>query len=247
VLVASDLFSTLSTRWRLDDFTHVEIPRSLAQWQRWDLLARTSEAVAAACARGARPPAVLMECGSLASWLITRLFIKHPRVFYLDLGQALNGWFFDVVDPAGSAWARTYACSVIANCHLESYYGAQLGARYDEWIATVSRPDLARDRAAQRKAGGDETRDGTKREILGPADLVGSIKARSPGLFDTDITDETASALVTQALEVIREHLGDAQEGEMQIKGLGAFQIRQVERGEGDARVTRKVINLRLK
>jgi hypothetical protein len=138
VLVASRYFQDLASRWRLPTFTHVEIPPKLAQWQRWDLLGRATEAVAEARARGGRPPVVLTQCGgALSYWLITRLFSKFDDVFYLDLGQALDGWFFDLAELRVYRWMKVYCRSVIAHCRLEPYYRELKGDAYDDWFASL--------------------------------------------------------------------------------------------------------------
>jgi hypothetical protein len=133
VLVANDSFATLGERWQLEDFTHIRIPPRNSQRLRWGLLKRVSEALAAAAA--GRPPLVLTQCGgSLAFWLHTRLFSARPgAAFYIDLGQALNGWFFDTLKPEESPWMRDYARLVIEACALEPYYRKLLGGAYDEW------------------------------------------------------------------------------------------------------------------
>jgi hypothetical protein len=136
VLVGPGIFSGLRERWRLDAYTHVEIPPSLSQCQRWDILERARAAVESARAAGSRSPIVLTQCGSLAHWLVTRLFPVFPGAFYLDLGQALDGWFFDQLDLK-PPWTRIYARSVIVNCGLESYYRALMGADYDAWFASL--------------------------------------------------------------------------------------------------------------
>jgi len=138
VLVANRAFSELGARWRLADFTYLEIPPALTQWRRYELLARTTQAVSAACARAGRPPVVLTQCGaSLAYWLFTRLFERFPRVFYLDLGQALNGWFFDNIKVDAFPWMRAYARAVIASCDLEPFYRALKGADYEAWFESL--------------------------------------------------------------------------------------------------------------
>ena len=256
VVVASKPFSELGMRWQLDDFTHIEIPLTLTQWQRWDLLTRTSQAVAAACARSGRPPVVLTRCGgSLAFWLITRLFTEYPRVFYVDLGQALGGWFFDVLEVGGSAWARIYANPVIANCHLEPFYRARLGTRYDEWLNALSNrkksprkprrgPRAARDDTTEN--GGTMRSDDRKNGTLEVHDFVKTVKARQPALFDAEVTDEAAGALLMQAFQVLQERLNQVPEGQLKIQGLGTFRVRVVERGENGARETRRVIHLNI-
>ena len=248
VLIASKPFSQLDVRWQLDDFTFIPIPMRLTQWQRQDLLARTSSVVAAACARSNRPPIVLTRCGgSLAQWVITRLFIEHPKVFYLDVGQALGGWYFDALEPSGAAWSRVYAYSVVTNCHLESYYRARMGARYTEWLDALFRTGLTNAPVVESGPGGVTQGEGSKQKIISTQVLVEAIKASRPGLFDVSVTEKTAGALLMQAFDLIQERLNEVQEGEFMITGLGTFRVRCVERGEGDERVTRKVINLRLK
>ena len=81
---------------------------------------------------------MLTQCGaSLAFWLISRLFAHQPKVFYVDLGQALNGWFFDVEDIKVNKWMCMYAQSVIANGDLEEYYGQHLGSKYADWFRSL--------------------------------------------------------------------------------------------------------------
>jgi len=137
ILVGPRVLSSLGERWPLAAYTHVEIPPSLTQYQRWDLLERTQAAVESARAAGGRSPIVLTQCGgSLAFWLVTRLFSWFPDAFYLDLGQALDGWFFDKLDLR-QPWTRVYARSVIANCGLEPFYRLHKGADYDAWFESL--------------------------------------------------------------------------------------------------------------
>jgi hypothetical protein len=137
VLVANQNFAQLGARWDLEDCTHVRIPPNHSQSQRWPLLDRVSQALTAAAARGKRPPIFISQCGgSLAYWLVTRLFGRHPKVFYLDLGQALDGWFLDLIGDK-SPWPGTYARSIIANCELEPFYRRIQGADYERWLETL--------------------------------------------------------------------------------------------------------------
>jgi hypothetical protein len=135
VLVASEYFSDLASRWRLHRFEHVCIPPSRSQALRRSLLERLRAALAAASAAGGSAPIVLMQCGgSLAFWLISRLYAEFPRAFYLDLGQALDGWFFDRHEIRVYRWMKVYTRSVIEHCGLEPYYRELKGASYDEWF-----------------------------------------------------------------------------------------------------------------
>jgi hypothetical protein len=134
VLVANHFFATLGRRWKLDEFDHVQIPPRRSHWQRWPLLERVMQAVQAAVERGRRPPVVLLQCGgSLANWLITRLFARFPGVFYLDLGQALDGWFLDVLDEK---FPQDHGRMIIESCRLEQYYRERKKGAYAAWLKT---------------------------------------------------------------------------------------------------------------
>lgn len=123
ILVASDIFSDLDRRWNLERFSHICIHRALSQKYRWDLLKRIKKAIDDAVPQASPRPIVLTQCGgSLAFWLINHLFEYRSDLFYIDLGQALNGWFFDSKDLNEHDWSRYYKDSVIKNCSLESYY-----------------------------------------------------------------------------------------------------------------------------
>jgi hypothetical protein len=138
VLVANRHFSDLKARWKLEHFQHVLIPPVRSEWQRQDLLARTRAAMTAALAAGGRPPVVLTQCGgSLAFWLIARLFAEFPGAFYVDLGQALDGWFFDITELRVYRWMKVYTRAVITHCALEPYYRALKGAEYEAWFASL--------------------------------------------------------------------------------------------------------------
>ena len=95
--------------------------------QRWDIFNHIRHAVDAAKAycesNKSAKPIVLTQCGgSLAYWLICRLHALYPDIFYIDLGQALNGWFFDHHELPDYPWMNIFKDSVIKNCRLESYY-----------------------------------------------------------------------------------------------------------------------------
>jgi hypothetical protein len=139
VLVANQDFATLGQRWQLNDFTHIRIPPRHSQRRRWALLKEVSGVLGAARARSRRPPLLITQCGgALAYWLHARLFSAHPGgAFYIDMGQALNGWFFDLLQPHDSPWMRIYARSVIENCALEPFYRKLKGTAYDDWFASL--------------------------------------------------------------------------------------------------------------
>jgi hypothetical protein len=171
----------------------------------------------------------------------------------VDLGQALGGWFFDVLEVGGSAWARIYANPVIANCHLEPFYRARLGTRYDEWLNALSSrnrsksPRKARATRADTTENGDTMRNDERKDgTFEVHDFVKTVKARQPALFDAEVTDEAAGALLMQAFQVLQERLNQVPEGQLKIQGLGTFRVRVVERGENGARETRRVIHLNI-
>jgi nucleoid DNA-binding protein len=188
----------------------------------------------------------------LAWWLITRLFSHYPRVFYLELGQALGGWFFDVLESLAAPWARVYAPSIIENCRLEPYYRARLSQDYGEWLARLNDPPLAgtaprqHDTAATDGNGGRMPRNESENTIMGPEELIAAIEEKRPGLLEGEVSDETAGALLMQAFQIIQERLDRLPEGVLKIRGLGTFRVRNVERTDGPSRVTRRVISLNI-
>jgi len=63
------------------------------------------------------------------------LFPEFPGVFYLNLGQALNGWFIDVEELDDQRRMKVYARSIIANCDLEPFCRRVKGASYEDWYS----------------------------------------------------------------------------------------------------------------
>lgn len=123
VLVASGLFGTLGQRWKLPHFRHVHIRPAMSQEIRWSLLDQCRAALSQARNADGKHPIMLMRCGgSLAYWLITHLAAEFPNTFYLDLGQALNTWFFDVDKIQRHPWMDVYEQTIIENCDLTGYY-----------------------------------------------------------------------------------------------------------------------------
>ena len=178
---------------------------------------------------------MLTQCGgSLAYWLITRLSTAHPRTFYIDLGQALNGWFLDNPELTKAAWVRIYGDCVIASCGLESYYRSLIGARYDVWLHELTnRPQ----KQAPVDGEGDATAD---------LNLLEVIKARRPGLLGSDISEQAAGALLLQVFQVLRERLARPEDGAVKVNGLGSFEVRTRPAKDATGR-SRRVIGFRLK
>jgi hypothetical protein len=138
VMVGPAYLAPLGSHWKLGNFTHVEIPASHTQYRRWDLLARCRAALETARSRGPGVPVVLTQCGAaLAYWLIVRLRAASAGASYLDVGQAINGWFLHERSFKGAPWMRVYGRSIIANCRLEPYYEALRGDRYPDWLSSL--------------------------------------------------------------------------------------------------------------
>jgi nucleoid DNA-binding protein len=77
--------------------------------------------------------------------------------------------------------------------------------------------------------------------------LLAVIKAERPGLFGKMLTDKAATALIRAAFRAVRDEVQNTEEGALKINGLGVFRIRNVQRGEGEQRVMRKVVTFGFK
>lgn len=144
ILVGPDSLSGLGQAWNHPDFSTVLIPRENTQRQRHELQARVADVIGQkqrSVPKMSAAPIVLFQCGgSFAYWLVARLFDQFPDVFYLDLGQALNAWCYDVDTNTGLQWNRgapfcqLYLRAITRNCGLEPYYRRVMGARFDELL-----------------------------------------------------------------------------------------------------------------
>lgn len=104
VMVGPGKFHTLGEKWRLSRFHHVAIPRRRSQLIRHSILQQTIAALNAVGELPHAKPIVLFQCGaSIGYWLIDRLRKSHPDVFFLDLGQALDVWYW-----TGLPWMHLY-------------------------------------------------------------------------------------------------------------------------------------------
>lgn len=138
ILVASDLFGGLDDRWELPSFSHVVIPRQRSHCIRWELEQRLGDLLRAAGDGSGPRPIVLTQCGgSLAFWLIARLFRTWPEVFAVDLGQALNAWFLDVPDIPVTPWMHVYRPTIVRTPGFASFYRDRLGGAFQAWLATL--------------------------------------------------------------------------------------------------------------
>lgn len=108
VLIGPDYFHDLQQRWNLPEFTHVSIPRHLTHLIRWQVLDKVRTVLADLVGKPGPKPVVLLQCGSMAYWLIGQLFSWRSDIFYIDLGQALNIWFTDVAEMPTFEWIHFY-------------------------------------------------------------------------------------------------------------------------------------------
>jgi len=139
ILVASELFADLADRWMLPRFTHVVIPRIRSHECRWQIVAHLGRVLDMERGDDGPRPVVITQCGgSLACWLIARLFQDWPDVFFLDLGQALNAWFLDVADLPVLPWMQVYRRSIVDTPGFGAYYQARLGSAFTDWYSTLS-------------------------------------------------------------------------------------------------------------
>ena len=109
ILVANDLYRDLDRRWNLNgSFTHVQIDKGMSQRFRNHILDRCRESINKKIMSDSSFPVVFFQAGSLAPWLIIRLFKEYPNVFYIDMGQALNFWFMDKPELLRAHWMQVY-------------------------------------------------------------------------------------------------------------------------------------------
>lgn len=132
ILLGADRLNSLGTRWHLTHFLHVTIPAEGSYVFRFEILDRCreaiDEAVGIARARNTKHPVFILQGGSFACWLIHRLFRTNPDIFYIDLGQALHAWFWDIPEIELAPWGERYGRTIVENCNLGRYY-EELGAR----------------------------------------------------------------------------------------------------------------------
>ncbi|AMK10072.1 hypothetical protein [Pseudodesulfovibrio indicus] len=130
-------FSSLGSRMRLADFTLIRIAHTDSFAARFDILRRIRAFLDEKSGRK-HPPVVLFHCGgSLACWLIFRLFPKYPRSLLLDFGQALLAWLLD--EPwYGLTWKEIYLKAMIENMGLENLYRELAGPHYEPWLESAA-------------------------------------------------------------------------------------------------------------
>lgn len=69
-------------------------------------------------AASSRPLAFVFQAGTMAYWLIHRLFPLAPDVFWLDLGRALDIWYPEIVERQN--WFARRRADIVRNMRLEA-------------------------------------------------------------------------------------------------------------------------------
>jgi hypothetical protein len=101
ILVAPARLRSLGRKWGLPQFRPIVIPPDHSYLLRHELLAALGGAIEAilAAKRGAAP-IVFFQCGGeLSYWLMLRLRPRYPKVFYIDVGQAIDLWCWQPREP----------------------------------------------------------------------------------------------------------------------------------------------------
>jgi hypothetical protein len=119
ILVGPDHLSSFGSRVGWADTRHVRIHGTAAIADRDTILDRCRHELERE--RDRRPEvAVVYQAGSLAAWLIRRLWPDSSDVFHLDVGLVLDAWCPEVV--ASQRWFRTNREAIIRNLGLERQY-----------------------------------------------------------------------------------------------------------------------------
>jgi hypothetical protein len=118
--------ATLGERWALPWFLHIPIPAEHAYPLRYQLLDACRQAIdeANAIARrnNAKRPIFILQGSSFAYWFIAQLFPECPDIFYLDFGQAIHAWFYDVAEIDRVNWGRIFGPTIVRRNGLEEFY-----------------------------------------------------------------------------------------------------------------------------
>ena len=76
-------------------------------------------------------------------------------------------------------------------------------------------------------------------------ELLDEIEVARPGIVGGKVPQKVAAGLLLAAFEVLCKRLDAIEEGELRVKRLGVFHVKQVEKGEGAERVKRKLVRFR--
>jgi hypothetical protein len=120
ILVGPDHLGSFGSRVGWADTHHVRIHPTAAIADRDAILERCRHELERQRNRRLEV-AVLYQAGSLAPWLIRRLWPNAADVFHLDVGIVLDAWYPEVV--ATQRWFRDNRTAVIRNLGLEQQYG----------------------------------------------------------------------------------------------------------------------------
>ena len=129
ILMGSDRITTLGERWVLPWFLHIQIPAEHSYPLRYQLLDRClaaiTEANALAVRHNTKRPLFVLQGSSFAYWFIVRLVAEHPDLFYLDFGQAIHAWFYDIPEIDLVNWGRVFGRTIVRRNGLEAFYRAR--------------------------------------------------------------------------------------------------------------------------
>jgi len=76
-------------------------------------------------------------------------------------------------------------------------------------------------------------------------EMLEEIKAKKPELFSDGLSDEKAISLLRAAFRLVGRRVNQEKDGRVTIRGFGTFRVRNVARGEGRDRVSRRVVNFK--
>ncbi|MCB1378165.1 MAG: hypothetical protein KDK89_07345 [Alphaproteobacteria bacterium] len=126
ILMGAERVASLGERWQLPWFHHIAIPPTASQPRRYELLdlcrTRLAEAKWQAAKYQTKRPLFILQGSSFAYWFMVRMFATDPDVFYIDLGQALHPWFYDVKSIPLGNWGRIFSATILQGNGLEPYY-----------------------------------------------------------------------------------------------------------------------------
>lgn len=117
ILIGPPHLESLGRFLKIKDFKHVSIHPTEAIKDRAQILNELSSIVENS---GNVPCVCIFQAGTLAFWLIYRMFRNYPNVFYLDIGRVLDIWYPEIVSP--QPWFKNNKDLIISKMHLEPWY-----------------------------------------------------------------------------------------------------------------------------
>ncbi len=118
IVVGPPHLSTLGNLTGIADYHHVSIHPTDAIKDRERILRRVRDVIRLSAT--ATPTVCLFQAGSLAYWLIYRLFTRERDVFLIDIGRVLDVWYPEIVSP--QPWFQDCQDRIVKNMELEDLY-----------------------------------------------------------------------------------------------------------------------------